>query len=89
MKKLTTFAAIAVALASGSAFAERGSAEQNTIEKPSSSSEQRSDESRNASVENLRIKNSAGGQMINHPESNTESRDNDFNDPHDLPARNQ
>ncbi|WP_447556161.1 hypothetical protein [Vreelandella sp. EE22] len=89
MKKLTTAVAVTFALVSGAAFAERGSAELNEVDQPSSSSEQQIDEGRDASVENLRTKNGSNGAMINHPESSAQSHGTDHNGSRDLTVRNR
>ncbi|MFG6667835.1 hypothetical protein ACGK9R_12055 [Halomonas sp. HNIBRBA4712] len=68
MKKLTATAAIALALVSGSAFAERGAAALNSVDMPSTSVAQI--ESANASVEQLIAKNSGAGLPITHATSN-------------------
>ncbi|MCB8889380.1 hypothetical protein [Vreelandella malpeensis] len=63
MKKLTATAAIALALVSGSAFAERGSAELNAISQPSSTIAHQSTGTQ-ASVEQVIARNSASGEQI-------------------------
>ncbi|WP_447894654.1 hypothetical protein [Vreelandella sp. GE22] len=63
MKKLTATAAIALALVSGSAFAERGSAELNAISQPESSAMHQA-EARNASTQQVIAKNSASGEHV-------------------------
>ncbi|WP_447554606.1 hypothetical protein [Vreelandella sp. EE22] len=68
MKKLTATAAIALALVSGAAFAERGSAELNAIGQPESDAVHQT-EGRNASLDQLIAKNSSTGQPISHADS--------------------
>lgn len=63
MKKLTATAAIALALLSGSAFAERGSAELNAISQPSSTVAHKSTGTQ-ASIEQVIARNSASGEQV-------------------------
>ena len=70
MKKLTATAAIALALVSGSAFAERGSATLNSVDQPNSLSVSQI-ESRNASIEQVIAKNSGMGLPITSADSHT------------------
>ncbi|MCP1314996.1 MULTISPECIES: hypothetical protein [unclassified Halomonas] len=63
MKRLTATAAIALALVSGSAFAERGSAELNAISQPSSTVAHQSTGTQ-ASVEQVIARNSASGEQV-------------------------
>lgn len=68
MKKLTTTAAIALALVSGAAVAERGSAAQNGIDQPNTSSAH-TIESRSASPEQVIAKNGRNDVSVTSADS--------------------
>ncbi|WP_447530335.1 hypothetical protein [Vreelandella sp. TE19] len=74
MKKLTATAAIALALVSGSALAERGSAELNAISQPASSATHQA-ETRSASMDQVIAKNSASGEHVTPAASSSSDAD--------------